>query len=176
MSVVPLLELVASVSAAIFAGAALYMNVVEHPARMTLDTTSAASEWAPSNGRATWMQAPLALISLPAGLACWWLGAGSGWAIGAVLIGAVVPFTFIGLIPTNRSLLEPGRDFGSQETRALLLSPAAYGGRSLPASQSAKGFEGFGWRNWPKRLSLVRCPNSPNRRLAPLRCRSDLWT
>jgi hypothetical protein len=40
------------------------------------------------------------------------------WLIGAVLIGAVVPFTFIGIMPTNRRLLsaEPG----ASETRQLL--------------------------------------------------------
>ena len=76
-----------------FAGAALYINVAEHPARMTLDTRFAAAQWAPSYRRATWMQAPLALLSLVAGVASWLLGGGLGWAIAAFLIGAVVPFT-----------------------------------------------------------------------------------
>jgi len=52
-----LLKLIATLAASIFAGAALYINLVEHPARMTLDTRSAAMEWAPSYARATWMQA-----------------------------------------------------------------------------------------------------------------------
>ena len=115
-----IIEFTASISAALFAGAALYINVVEHPARMLLDTRAAALAWAPSYGRATWLQAPLALVSLVAGLATWWLGGGVGWAIAAILIGAVVPFTFIGIMPTNRRLLEPGRDLASSETRALL--------------------------------------------------------
>jgi len=68
---------IASISASIFAGAALYINLVEHPARMLLDTKSAALEWAPSYRRATWMQAPLALISFAAGVGSWWLGGGS---------------------------------------------------------------------------------------------------
>ena len=115
-----LAEFVATITAAIFAGAALYINIVEHPARMTLDTRSAALEWAPSYRRATWMQAPLALLSLLAGLTSWWLGGGVGWAIAAVLMGAVVPFTFLGIMPTNQRLLAPGRDLASAETRALL--------------------------------------------------------
>src|SRR5277367_4395023 len=114
------LEFIATVTAAIFAGAALYINLVEHPARMMLDTRSAALQWAPSYRRATWMQAPLALISLMAGLLSWWLGGGIAWAIAALLIGAVVPFTFLGIMPTNRTLLERGRDLASPETRALL--------------------------------------------------------
>lgn len=115
-----LLKFIATIAAALFAGAALYINVAEHPARMTLDTRFAAAEWAPSYRRATWMQAPLALISLAAGLASWLLGAGFGWAVAAVLMGSVVPMTLIGIMPTNKALLAPGRDLGSAETRSLL--------------------------------------------------------
>ena len=42
------------------------------------------------------------------------------WFIGAVLIGLVVPFTFLVVMPTNHQLLIPGRDLASGETRALL--------------------------------------------------------
>ena len=115
-----LLKLSAIIAAALFAGAALYINIAEHPARMMLDTRSAAGQWAPSYGRATWMQAPLALISLAAGLGAWAQGAGVGWAVAALLIGAVVPFTLVGIMPTNKALLAPGRDLGTAETRTLL--------------------------------------------------------
>jgi hypothetical protein len=67
------------------------------------------------------MQAPLALVSLFAGAAVSVMGAGLGWAVAAVLIGAVVPFTFLGIMPTNQALLAPGRDLDSGETRALLV-------------------------------------------------------
>jgi Domain of unknown function (DUF1772) len=115
-----MVEFIATITAAIFAGAALYINLVEHPARMALDTKSAALEWAPSYQRATWMQAPLALLSLTTGLASWWMGGGVVWAIAALLIGAVVPFTFVGIMPTNKRLLAPGRDLASPDTRELL--------------------------------------------------------
>src|SRR5271169_5672259 len=103
-----LLKFLAIFAAAIFAGAALYINVAEHPARMMLDTRFAASQWAPSYRRATWMQAPLALLSLAAGVGSWFLGGGLGWAVAGLLIGAVVPFTLIGILPTNSALLSPG--------------------------------------------------------------------
>ena len=115
------LKFIAILTASVFAGAALYVNLAEHPARMTLDTKAAAMEWAPSYARATLMQAPLALASLVSGLASWLLGAGSGWAVAAILIGAVVPFTLLIIMPTNRALLAPGRDLASLETRALLM-------------------------------------------------------
>jgi len=115
-----MLSLVAVLSAALFAGAALYINLAEHPARLGLETRAAAAQWAPSYRRATWMQAPLALVSFVAGLAVWLIGAGAAWAVAAALIGAVVPFTFLAIMPTNHALLEPGRDLDSIETRVLL--------------------------------------------------------
>jgi hypothetical protein len=115
-----ILEVLATFAAALFAGAALYINVVEHPARMTLETRAAASQWAPSYKRATWLQAPLALVSCVTGVAAWALGAHVVWLIGALLIGAVVPFTLLVIKPTNDTLLAPGRDFSTIDTRQLL--------------------------------------------------------
>lgn len=114
------LQFIATFTAALFAGAALYINVVEHPARMGLETGVAALQWAPSYKRATWLQAPLALVSLAAGAVAWFLGANLWWLIAALLIGTVVPFTFIVIMPTNHKLLSPGRDLASEETRKLL--------------------------------------------------------
>jgi Domain of unknown function (DUF1772) len=114
------IEFIATLCAAIFAGAALYINLVEHPARMGLETKMAALEWAPSYRRATWMQAPLALVSLGSGVVAWCLGAGLGWLVAALLIGAVVPVTFLVIMPTNRKLLDSARDLSSPGTRALL--------------------------------------------------------
>jgi Domain of unknown function (DUF1772) len=114
------LQFVATLAAALFAGAALYISLVEHPARMTLDTQSAALQWAPSYQRATWMQAPLALLSFLAGAGAWLLGEDAVWLIAALLIGAVVPFTLVVVAPTNRQLLAVDRDLGSARTRRLL--------------------------------------------------------
>src|SRR5262249_22713582 len=111
---------IAAFTAVLFAGAALYINVAEHPARMTLETKSAALQWAPSYKRATLLQAPLALVSLLSGSIAWLLGADVGWLVAALLIGAVVPFTFIVVMPTNHKLLAPDRDLTSVETRQLL--------------------------------------------------------
>src|SRR5258705_2972469 len=101
------LKFIATFSAALFAGAALYINVAEHPARMTLDTRFAAAQWAPSYRRATWMQAPLALLSLVAGLGSWLLGGGLGWGIAAPLIGAVGSLAIICIIPSDKALHSP---------------------------------------------------------------------
>jgi len=113
-------EFIAVLCAALFAGAALYINLAEHPARMVLETRLAALQWTPSYERATWMQVPLAVLSFLSGVVAWLMGAGLGWLVAAVLIGAVVPFTLLGIMPTNHKLLAPGRDLGSAETRTLL--------------------------------------------------------
>src|SRR4030095_9738576 len=120
-ALVSTLELAATLTGALFAGAALYISVAEHPARMGLETRAAALQWAPSYMRATWLQAPLAVVSLVCGIAAWLLGAGSGWLVAALIVGAVVPFTFAVIMPTNNRLLATGRDLDSSETRALLV-------------------------------------------------------
>ena len=70
------LEIAATLVCALFAGAALYINVVEHPARMSCSTHIAVTEWAPSYRRATWL--PNALRAT----ACrGWRAANSGAAL-----------------------------------------------------------------------------------------------
>ena len=115
-----ILQFIAVLSAALFAGAALYINVAEHPARMSLETRIAAAQWAPSYKRATWLQAPFALVSLLSGVGVWLLGGNVAWLAAALLVGAVVPVTFGIIMPTNHKLLTPGRDLSSVETRELL--------------------------------------------------------
>lgn len=69
------LQFLALFATALFAGAALYINLVEHPARMRLPPgAAAAAQWAPSYARATWMQAPLTLLGCVAGLGVWFPG------------------------------------------------------------------------------------------------------
>jgi len=102
-----ILEFIAVISAALFAGAALYINVAEHPARMGLETRLAALQWAPSYKRATVMQASLAAIGFLSATGASLLGAGGTWLVGGILLGLVIPFTLIVILPTNRKLLSP---------------------------------------------------------------------
>ena len=111
---------VAALACTLFAGAALYINLVEHPARLSCGTQVAATQWAPSYKRATVMQVTLAVVATLAGLTKWWTGAGILWLYGSLFIIAVVPFTVLVILPTNTRLLEPGRDRDSAETRTLL--------------------------------------------------------
>jgi hypothetical protein len=114
------LQFLAAFCTAIFAGAAIYINIAEHPARMLGDTDAAFGQWTLSYKRATLMQAPLALVGVVTSVAAWLLGASAWWLVAGLLIGAVVPFTLMVIMPTNRKLLATDRDAASGETRTLL--------------------------------------------------------
>ena len=58
----------AIIVAAVFAGAALYINVSEQPARLTLDDRSLLLEWKPAYKRGFGMQAPRAVIGFLLGM------------------------------------------------------------------------------------------------------------
>ncbi len=115
-------ELVATIAAGLFAGAAVYINAVEHPARMLGGTALALTEWRPSYRRATLMQAPLAIAGFLASIGAWAAGAdgGSTWLIGGLLLGAVVPFTLVVALPVNKQLLDPAMDRDLDRARLLL--------------------------------------------------------
>ncbi len=112
--------LVATVAGGLFAGAAVYVTVAEHPARLECGQALAIKEFGPSYRRAAVMQGVLALVGLLAGVVAWYQGSGVGWLIGGLLLGALVPFTLVVIMPTNRRLLDPGLDSGSGEARELL--------------------------------------------------------
>jgi hypothetical protein len=112
--------LIATVAAGLFAGAAVYVTAVEHPARMECGQILAIKEFGPSYRRAAVMQGGLAVVGLLAGLMAWYQGSGVGWLVGGVLLGALVPFTLIVIMPTNRRLLDPRLDSRSSEARELL--------------------------------------------------------
>jgi uncharacterized membrane protein len=114
-------QFVAAFATSIFAGAAIYINLVEHPARMGCPISVAAMVWALSYERATLMQAPLAIVGSVFGVLAWWLGAGTAWLVASGLIFVVVPFTLVVIMATNKQLLAPGRDLASSETRSLLV-------------------------------------------------------
>ena len=103
----------------LFAGAAAYITLVEHPARMQCGTVLAATEFVPSYRRATVMQASLAAIALTAALLAWRASGVVAWLVGGCVIGSVIPFTLLFILPTNKRIL--ALNPGSDQTRALLI-------------------------------------------------------
>src|SRR5215207_2634979 len=90
-----LLELIATLCAGLFAGAAIYITFVEHPARLECGTALAATEFGPSYRRAAVMQASLAAVGFVASVAAWWDGRSLPVLIGGLLLVLVIPFTLI---------------------------------------------------------------------------------
>ena len=112
-------QVVAALCAGLFAGAAIYITLVEHPARLECGTAVAIAEFGPSYRRATVMQASLAAVGTLSALVAWSQGEGLPVLIAALLLGSVIPFTLIVILPTNKQLLDPSLDRSS--TRAALL-------------------------------------------------------
>ena len=116
----PGFRLVAILGAALFSGAAIYINLVEHPARMECGTRLAATVFGPSYRRAALMQVILALMATIGGAGAWLTGAPWKWLLGALFILAVIPYTLLVIRPTNRKLLDPALDRESDIAQRLL--------------------------------------------------------
>ena len=117
---IDVLHFITVLSSALFTGAAIYINVAEHPARMECGTELAATVFGPSYKRAAAMQVSLALVATGTGLLSWWMDGRILWLVGTMVLFAVIPFTLIAIMPTNRQLLNPGLDRSSEITRRLL--------------------------------------------------------
>jgi hypothetical protein len=115
-----ILQMVATLATGIFFGAAVYVNLVEHPARISCGVPLAVTEWRPSYKRGTLMQAPLALIGSLSALAVWWFQGGAAWLVGGALLLLIVPFTLVVIFPTNKRLESQELDLHSEEASRLL--------------------------------------------------------
>jgi uncharacterized membrane protein len=113
--------LLSLIVAAIFFGAAFYVNVVEHPARLSLDDRAALAEWKPAYKRGTAMQAPLAIFGFVLGVVAWWLTGRAGFLIGALAMIAPWPWTLLTIKPVNDELVATEADKAGPPSRALLV-------------------------------------------------------
>jgi hypothetical protein len=112
----------ALIIAAVFSGAALYVNIAEQPARLTLDDRALLTEWKPAYKRGFTMQASLAIVGGLFGLVAWWQSDDWRWLLGAALLIANWPYTLIGIMPTNNRLMEMPLDQAGPESRTLMES------------------------------------------------------
>jgi hypothetical protein len=111
----------ALISASAFSGAALYINVAEQPARLRLDDQALLSEWKASYKRGFAMQAPLAFVGCIFGIIGWWHARELGFLVGAVLMVANGPWTFLGIMPTNNKLMATDTVNTTLQTRSLIV-------------------------------------------------------
>ena len=111
----------ALVSAAIFTGAAFYINFAEQPARLTLDDRSLLAQWKPAYKRGYVMQSTLAIVSFVLGTAAWWLSGNWAFLLGGIIMLANWPWTLLGIMPTNQILMATDLSSAGSASRALLI-------------------------------------------------------
>jgi hypothetical protein len=125
----------ALIVAAVFSGAAVYVSLVEQPARLGLEDQALLAEWKPAYRRGTVMQAPLALLGFASGLAAWWQTRELLFLVGGVLMLANWPWTIFVVGPVNGALMSTEPAQAGAQTRALIARWA-----KLHAVRTALGF------------------------------------
>ena len=110
----------ALVTAAIFAGAAIYINIAEQPARLQLDPGALLRQWKPSYARGLIMQSSLVIMSGVLGGLVYFGTWDWRWLLGAALILANWPYTLWVVIPVNKRLEATTPESANAETRDLV--------------------------------------------------------
>src|SRR6266568_329660 len=113
-------QLLALVTAAIFTGAAIYINVAEQPARLCLDDKALLAQWKPSYTRGFSMQASLALASALFGLLAFWSTRDWRWLAGAALVFANWPYSLLVVLPVNKRIAATPPAAADARTRGLI--------------------------------------------------------
>src|SRR5436309_12428810 len=93
-------------SAGLFALWALYVSLVEHPARLRTGVASGVAEFRESYRRAAPWQAGAAAVSLLSGVVISVATREWTWFVAGAVAGAAIPFTLLAVMPTNRALLD----------------------------------------------------------------------
>ncbi|MWV29009.1 DUF1772 domain-containing protein [Aurantiacibacter rhizosphaerae] len=114
------LSLAALIFVALFTGAALYISLVEHPARLVLPDDPLLAQWQPSYRRALPIQSGLAIAGGLTGLIVWYISSDWRWLAGSIAILANWPYTLIVMMPANKRLMAMAQNQAGAESRALL--------------------------------------------------------
>ena len=137
------LGVLALITAALFSGAAIYINVAEQPARLGLDDRALLAQWKPSYARGFAMQATLAVVGFLLGVGAWWANGDMMWLAGAVVLLANSPYTLLVIMPVNQKLNAIELDHAGPDSHNLIVR---WGG--LHARRTMLGFFTTGLFLW----------------------------
>jgi hypothetical protein len=115
-----MLAFVATFACGVFFGAAVYVSLAQLPATLEVGVPFAGRFFGPMYRRAARVQAPLAVVGTVTAILSWLTGSGFGWLVGGLFLFAVMPLTYIRIMPINNQLLDPGRASDAPDTAHLL--------------------------------------------------------
>ncbi|NKB77542.1 MAG: DUF1772 domain-containing protein [Gammaproteobacteria bacterium] len=113
-------EILATLCAGTFFGAAVYINLAQHPATMETGGAFASKFFPPMYSKASALQIALAIFGTVLGVISWLLSDNAYWLIGAVFLVSVIPITLLFIKQINDQLLHPTRQLEPEEVIALL--------------------------------------------------------
>jgi len=119
-SIAELVSWLALAATAAFTGAAIYVNVAEHPARMRLAPEHALAQWQPAYTYGARMQASLALVATALSVLAGWLSGEWRWYLAAAFILAPWPYTLAVMMPVNKRLGAIAPEHADASTMSLL--------------------------------------------------------
>ncbi|HWL40647.1 MAG TPA: DUF1772 domain-containing protein [Gemmatimonadaceae bacterium] len=113
-------EVISFIFTGLFAGVALYISVVEQPARLASAPAVALAEWRFSYKRAAMLQIVLATVGVLSAIAAYYDGRGVAVFVAGMLLAIVMAWTLVAVMPVNRQLLDPARVSTTPDTDVLI--------------------------------------------------------
>jgi hypothetical protein len=110
---------IATLAAGLWAGAAIYIAVCEHPSTLKVGVEFATAYFKPMSKRTAPLMMVLAAIAGVAACTQWYYTGDSEWMIGGALMLAMFPLTGLLIVPTNIRLINI--DAAAEPERAVHL-------------------------------------------------------
>ena len=99
-------QLIATLTAGLWAGAAIYIGFSEHPSALKVSVAFATDYFRHMSKRTAPLMMLLSGLSGACGVYAWWISDVQAWLIGGLLQIAMFPLTAALIVPTNIKLIK----------------------------------------------------------------------